>query len=141
MHEHEEEHDEQSSQEAQAGVEQIILSDGRYRLEAFSFLHEGLAQAVKAIHGGEKAGPSSHVTGQQLCENLKNLARDRYGLLAPTVLRRWGVRGSIDFGQMVYLLIEHGLMRKTDDDSIEDFRDNFDLDRDFDITPDIRMKG
>lgn len=139
MHEHDDEHDEQSPEETQAGVEQIILADGRYRLEAFSFLHEGLAQAVKEVHGADK-GASSHVSGQQLCDNLRKLAMQRYGLMAPTVLRRWGIRGSIDFGQMVYLLIEHGLMRKTDDDSIEDFRDNFDLDRDFDTSDAIRLK-
>ena len=41
---------------------------------------------------------------------------------------------------MVSLLIQHGLMRKTEEDSIEDFRDVFDLDRDFDTSDDIRLK-
>jgi uncharacterized repeat protein (TIGR04138 family) len=117
-------------------IEQLILQDGRYRLEAFSFLHEGLARAVRTVHG---QGESSHVTGQQLCNALRDLARQRYGLMSAAVLRRWGIHGSIDFGHMVYLLIEHGLMRKTEEDSVEDFRDQFDLPGDFDTSEEISL--
>jgi uncharacterized repeat protein (TIGR04138 family) len=129
--------------ESEKSVEQIILEDGRYRLEAFGFLHEGLAHAVKEVYGektgGSKTGATNHVSGQQLCLSLRELALERYGLMAPTVLRRWGIEGSIDFGNMVYLLIDHGLMRKTDEDSIEDFRNVFSFDRDFDYSDELRM--
>ena len=108
------EHSGQSEEDAKS-IEQIITEDGRYHPEAFGFLHEGLSRAVGAVHD-EPQGPGHHV------------------------LRRWGIRESIDFGNMVYLLIQHGLMRKTDEDSIEDFRDVFDLDRDFDTSADIRLK-
>ncbi len=127
------------SEEDKKSIEQIIAEDGRYHPEAFGLLHEGLSRAVGTVHG-EPQGPGHHVTGQQLCESLHNLALDRYGLMAPAVLRRWGIRDSIDFGNMVYLLIQHGLMRKTEEDSIEDFRDVFNLDRDFDRSDDIRLK-
>jgi uncharacterized repeat protein (TIGR04138 family) len=120
-------------------IEQIILDDGRYQPEAFGFLHEGLARAVGAVHGESKE-TASHVTGQQLCKSLRELALQRWGLMAPVVLRRWGIGGSIDFGNMVYLLISHGLMKKTEQDSVEDFRDIFDLDRDFDNSSEIRLK-
>ena len=89
---------------------------------------------------GDKAIPGGHVSGQVLCESLRDLARERFGLMAPAVLKRWGIHGSVDFGKMVYLLIEHGLMRKTDEDSVEDFRDVFDLNRDFDTTDEIRLR-
>ncbi|MBS3821315.1 MAG: hypothetical protein GVY16_05120 [Planctomycetes bacterium] len=115
----------------QASIEQVIHEDGRYRPEAFGFLHEGLARAVQNVYG-EKAGPGGHVSGRQLCLSLRDLACERYGMLAPVVLRRWGIRESIDFGNMVYLLIDNGFMRKTDEDSIEDFRDVFDVAKDFD---------
>jgi uncharacterized repeat protein (TIGR04138 family) len=113
-------------------MEQVILEDGRYPSEAYSFLHEGLAKAVKAVHG-EEGGPQGqhHVSGRQLCEALRDLAIERYGLLAKTVLRKWNIRQTVDFGHMVYLLIEHSYMRKTDEDSLEDFRDVFDFDKAF----------
>ena len=126
-------------QGGEVNIEQVIAEDGRYRMEAFGFLHEGLARAVQTVYG-EEDSPGGHVTGQQLCLPLRDLACERYGLMAPAVLRRWGVHESIDFGNMVYLLIQHGLMRKTEDDSVEDFRDVFHLDRDFDTSENIQLK-
>ncbi|RKY23942.1 MAG: hypothetical protein DRP83_08380 [Planctomycetota bacterium] len=131
----------QAGSDQARNIEKVIMDDGRYRLEAFNFLHEGLARAVKDVHGA-KAGQGdrdNHISGQKLCESLRDLARERYGLMAPVILRHWGVQGSIDFGQMVYLLIEHGFMRRTEEDSLEDFRDVFDL-GDFDTTHSIRLK-
>jgi uncharacterized repeat protein (TIGR04138 family) len=126
-------------EDAEASIEEVILADGRYRLEAYGFLHESLARAVRDVYGGE-AGAGGHVSGQQLAESFRRLAMDRYGLMAPAVLRRWGIHASIDIGQMVYLLIDNGFMRKTEDDSVEDFRDVFDLDRDFDTSDEIHLK-
>ncbi len=107
-------------------IEAVISQDGRYSPAAFAFLREGLSKAVKDVHGQvEKPGVQRHVSGQQLCQALRDLAIERWGLLARTVLARWNVHATLDFGQMVYLLIEHNYMRKTDEDSLEDFRDVF----------------
>ncbi len=121
-------------------IEEVIAEDGRYRVEGFGFLHEGLSRAVKDVYSDDQEGPGHHVTGQQLCLSLRDLAIDRYGLMAPAVLRSWGIRESIDFGNMVYLLIEHGMMRKTEEDTVEDFRDVFYLEKDFDVSDKIRLK-
>lgn len=104
--------------------EEVIRNDGRYPREAFAFLHDGLARAVKDVYG-EQAGDegSRHVTGRQLCDALRDEALERWGLLAPTVLARWNIHETMDFGNMVYLLTDHGLMRKNDTDSIDDFRE------------------
>ncbi len=124
-------------------MEEVIRSDGRYPPEAFAFLHDGLSHAVKDIHGQEGApveDAQRHVSGRQLCLALKDLAIERWGLLAKTVLGKWNIHASIDFGNMVYLLIENNFMRKTDDDSIEDFRDVFDFDEAFDVPVDFDLK-
>ena len=116
----------------------VVREDGRYPLEAFAFLYDGLARAVREVYGAAEAEepppegeppepPTKHVTGQQLCDGLRAEAIDRWGLMARTVLGRWNVRATIDFGHMVYLLIENQLMQKTDSDSIEDFRDVYDF--------------
>lgn len=128
-----------SEEQPTKSIEEVIAEDGRYRMEGFGFLHEGLARAVHNVYE-EPEGPGHHVTGQQLCMALRDLATERYGLMAPAVLRSWGVRESVDFGKMVYLLIENGLMRKTDEDSIEDFRDVFSFQTDFDTSQSIQLK-
>ena len=113
-------------------LHEVIRRDGRYPMDAFEFLHEGLARAVRREYGEQLdvEGPK-HVTGPQLCVALRDEALDRWGLLAKAVLARWNVRATLDFGQMVYLLVDNGLMQKTDKDSVEDFRDVYDFDAAF----------
>jgi uncharacterized repeat protein (TIGR04138 family) len=111
-------------------IEAVLREDGRFRVQACQFLHEALGRAVNEVHGADAT--HGHVSGQALCESLRDLAWDRYGPLAPTVLQRWGITSSYNFGELVYLLIEHDLMGKEDGDTVEDFRDGFDMERDFD---------
>jgi len=109
-------------------MEEVISEDGRYPPEAFGFLHDGLTRAVESVHGDElPASGQRHVTGKQLCEHLRDLAIERWGMLAGTVLAKWNIHQTVDFGNMVYLLVDNGFMRKTEDDSLEDFRAVFDF--------------
>ena len=113
-------------------MEQVILEDGRYPPEAFSFLHEGLTKAVQEVYGDEApAEGQRHVTGKQLCEALRDLAVERWGMLAKVVLNKWNIHQTVDFGNMVYLMVENNFMRKTDEDSLDDFRDIFDFNKAF----------
>ncbi|MFP4054862.1 MAG: Minf_1886 family protein [Phycisphaerae bacterium] len=130
-------------------MEEVIRRDGRYPPEAFGFLHDGLNYAVEHVHGDAPPEPhpddpdaphGRHVTGQELCWALRDLALERWGMLARTVLRRWNLRRTIDFGNMVYLMIEHGFMRKTEEDSIEDFRDVFDFDEALQFQDEFELK-
>ena len=120
-------------------MEKVIRDDGRYPPQAFEFLHEGLTRAVKQVHGlgqsvseGEGESGQTHVTGRQMCEAMRDEAIERWGLLARPVLERWNIHATIDFGNMVYLLIRHSFMRKTEEDSVEDFRDVYDFTETFD---------
>lgn len=108
--------------------EQLIRTDGRYPLEAYEFLYRGLDRAARARHGeaGDEAAPR-HVSGQELCFALRELALEQWGALARTVLTRWNIARTRDFGEMVFLLVEHGLLGKQDSDRIEDFDDVYDF--------------
>ena len=127
-------------------MEDVIRDDGRYPLEAFAFLHDALNRAVGDVHGGEAQFPqdsesesSRHVSGAQLCLSMRDLALERWGRLARTVLCKWNIRATIDLGNMVYLLVNNSFMRKTEDDSIEDFRDVFSFDDAFDVAMNLRL--
>lgn len=105
--------------------------------ESFQFVQEGLSHTVSAMHSGgatssDPTDESNHVDGQQLCLGLRDYAIERYGKLARTVLRRWGITQTADFGRIVFAMIEVGLMRKTDEDSYDDFVDVYDFDEAFD---------
>ncbi|MEN1681491.1 MAG: Minf_1886 family protein [Planctomycetota bacterium] len=76
------------------------------------------------------AAPSQsekHVTGQDLCEAIRQYALQQYGLMARCVLSHWGVHSTDDFGEIVFNLIDIGEMKKTDSDRREDFADVFDF--------------
>lgn len=120
-----------------------------YPPQAFEFVRQGLAHTVQIIHGeiasassehGEHEDATRHVSGRQLCFGLKDYAIQRYGLLARTVLRSWSINRTEDFGRIVFAMVDAGLMRKTDEDSIEDFQGVFEFDEAFESpTPATRV--
>lgn len=75
---------------------------------------------------------SRHVSGQELCLGLRSLAVEKYGLLARTVLRGWGVSTTEDFGKIVYAMVDTGLLRTSENDSLDDFRGVYEFEEAFD---------
>lgn len=108
---------------------QIRQIAGPYPMEAFNFVREGLNFTVSQIHDDPEAIPESnrHISGQQLCIGLREFAIQQYGLLAPIVLDHWHIRRTDDFGRIVFAMIDAGIMSKTAEDSLEDFRAVYDF--------------
>ena len=104
-------------------------SAGGYPPEAFVFVQEGLRHTVEMLRQQEDDMPEAgrHVSGQELCLGLRDYAISEYGSLAGSVMRVWGVKRTEDFGRIVFGLVEAGCLRKTDEDSIEDFRGVYDF--------------
>ncbi len=124
------------SDQALVDWKQVREKAGPFPPEAFQFVREGLAHTVRLIHGesgmvGDTEDETRHVSGQQLCMGLRDFAIVQFGGLARTVLGRWGVRRTDDFGRIVFAMIEAGLMRKTDEDTPEDFRCVYEFDEAF----------
>jgi len=103
-------------------IERIAKEDGRYDPAAMKFVYEGLGYTAKKV-----AEEPWHVTGQTLCEGLRQLAMEKWGRLALLVLKTWGVQTTRDFGEIVYLMIKHKWMSAQPTDSIEDFDDVYDF--------------
>ena len=73
-----------------------------------------------------------HVSGQELAWACRDLARNRFGLLARPVLAHWGLTRTQDFGRIVYTLVDIGLLVTLPGDSEDEFRDVFDFQSAFD---------
>src|SRR5689334_9618977 len=108
-------------------IDQVVREIDRYPVEAFQFVQEGLTYSVQRFHGTKQKKEPHHVTGQQLCEGLREFALMRWGRLARTVLRSWGINSTYDFGKIVFALIANHMLAKTDEDQVDDFRDVFDF--------------
>jgi uncharacterized repeat protein (TIGR04138 family) len=75
--------------------------------------------------------PERHVSGQELCEAIRQYALHLYGYMAKTVLNSWGLHTTGDFGEIVFSLVRAKQMRKTPHDRREDFDDVYDFDEAF----------
>ncbi|HEY5653983.1 MAG TPA: Minf_1886 family protein [Pontiella sp.] len=99
----------------------ILKKDPRYTLQAYMFVREGLDYTV---HKLEKP---RHVNGQELLEGMREFALKQFGPIAKRVLSEWGINECIDFGNIVFNLVNEGLLGKTEDDTIEDFMGGYDF--------------
>jgi uncharacterized repeat protein (TIGR04138 family) len=107
---------------------------GPYPPEAFAFVQEGLRYTVDRLaerRGDRPHNNDRHVSGQELCLGLRDVAIDQFGLLARTVLHHWRIERTEDLGRIVFIMVNAGLLRKTDQDSEDDFAAVFDFDEVF----------
>jgi len=109
-------------------IEQVVEEVGLYPIEAYEFVQRGLQYTVHVLHGNVKDPKASrHVSGHELSEGLREFALRQWGLLARSVLRRWNITRTDDFGRIVFAMVENGYMSKTDEDTMEDFRHVYDF--------------
>ena len=137
--------DDMTPEEVRDRINFIASRDGRYDPAAFIFVNEAVQSAVKWLKSGEMKprdvsasrgddGVNFHISGYELLEGMRRLARERWGCLARTVLERWGVRKTEDVGEIVYLMIDDEKLewkRRESDTKAEfagvyDFKDVFD---------------
>jgi uncharacterized repeat protein (TIGR04138 family) len=134
----------QSSSVSHRSLHDVVDAVGVYPIEAFEFVQRGLSYTVHKIHGQQRAADSPkislHVSGQDLCEGLRQFALAQWGMLARTVLARWSITSTWDFGRIVFAMVEGGLMQKTAQDNIEDFRNVYDFRHAFDANYKIENK-
>ena len=150
-------------------IVELLKEDDRYAFDAYVFVFEALNYAQNVLQMGnevpaemrdqdvddeledepgdepndepddEEKPVERHVTGQQLCEAIKEYALFQYGYMAKDVLGSWGIKGTGDFGEIVFNLIRIEQMRKTPHDRKEDFQNVYDFDvafrKSFKITP------
>lgn len=89
-----------------------------------------IAQSIERVGGIDKM--NRHVTGQQLCWAIRDLALQRWGMMARSVLARWNVTSTEDIGQIVFALVENDWLQKQPEDSIDDFQNVFRFEEQFD---------
>ena len=92
-----------------------LVKKSRFSPQAYGLVMAALELAV--------SGKRGHVSGVELLEALAILVARRFGLLARAVLNEWGIYRSEDVGDVVFDLVEAGIMAKRPQDSRQDFAD------------------
>jgi uncharacterized repeat protein (TIGR04138 family) len=111
-------------------LDSIAAADPRYQRDAYIFLRDALDFTTKQ-QKKIKGTAVRHVSGPELLEGVRQYALKEFGPLVVTVFESWGIHSSEDFGHMVFNLIEAGIFGKTDEDSIEDFKNVYDFNEAF----------
>lgn len=110
----------------QEAIEAVSNEDQRYHADAYIFLRDSLEATLKRRKKARK-DVSGHVSAAELLEGFRIHALNEFGAMAITVLDYWGVRHCEDIGHMVFNLVRAGVFGKTDEDTIENFRNGFDF--------------
>ncbi len=111
-------------------LDKMVEQNPRYRRDAYLFLREALEFTQKAISKANK-NQVRHITGGELLNGIREYALALYGPMAVTLLEEWGITSCEDFGHMVFLMVENNLLRKTEQDSLEDFKKGYSFEEAF----------
>ena len=107
-------------------LESIRAKDPRYQRDAYLFVREALDHTQK-ISTKENRDKPRHVSGQELLAGIREFALAQFGPMTLTVFEEWGIRNCQDFGEIVFNMVEIGLLAKTDKDSRADFQTGYDF--------------
>lgn len=103
----------------------LALKHGQYHPNAYRFTLDAVTHAVRRNRAYR------HVSGAEVLQGARELALARFGPLAKTVLEQWGIDRTEDFGEIVFQMVEQGLLGKTEDDKRSDFARGYDFEEAF----------
>jgi len=106
-------------------LQNILAHDSRYTAEAYLFVRMGLDYTVRRLD------KSRHVSGQELLDGVREFALSEFGPMTKRVLNGWGIHRTEDVGEIVFNMVEAGLLGKTEKDSRADFANGYDFDEAF----------
>jgi uncharacterized repeat protein (TIGR04138 family) len=99
--------------------ERIRARDPRFHEQAYLFVLAALEFAQLRLP------ERRHISGRELAEACRDFALQRYGIMAPVVLDYWSINTTADLGDIVFTLVELGLLISLPSDTRDDFVDVF----------------
>ena len=105
---------------------QLRERNPRFHQKAYIFILCALHTVIDQLEGPR------HISGGELATGVRELALSKFGPMARTVLEHWGIHRTEDLGEMVFALVECGILTKQEEDTSDDFVDVFDFEEAFD---------
>ena len=101
--------------------------DRRYARNAYYFILDALDYTIEELGRHREVGEARHVGGREVLEGARELAALQFGPMAQIVFERWGIQRTEDIGEVVFNLIEIGLLSRRSEDTRLDFMNGFDF--------------
>ena len=118
------------------GVAELAFRDGimdRIRLRESRYDERAYLFVLSALEFCQQRLPERrHITGRELSLACRDLALVRFGVMSRLVLESWGVKSTADLGDVVFALVDLGLLMSQPTDTRDEFADVFDFDQAFD---------
>ena len=111
-------------------LEAVVDTDARYHRDGYIFLRDALDFTTKQ-QKKVKGVSVRHVTGPELLDGVRQYALKEFGPMVMTVFDSWGIQSCEDIGHIVFNLIGAGVFGKTEEDSINDFKNVYDFEEAF----------
>ena len=106
-------------------MERIRARDARFLEGAYLFV-------LSALEFQQARLPERrHISGRELAESCRDLALERFGVMARPVLEHWGLRATADIGDIVFTLVDLGLLISQPTDTRDEFVGVFEFDQAF----------
>ena len=93
----------------------LAAKEPRFDIEVYGFVSDAVTFSVARL------SRERHVSAAELLDGIREFATVTYGVVASQVLASWGLTHESHVGEVVYLLINAGLLRASKEDSPEDF--------------------
>jgi uncharacterized repeat protein (TIGR04138 family) len=106
-------------------IEKIVAKDKRYPCAAYEFIESALK--FTQVKAEKTDGKTRHVTGQELLEGIREYALEQFASMAIVVFEEWGITSCEDFGEIVFNMVDEGILSKTKEDARKDFAGGFDF--------------
>jgi len=111
----------------------LTRRDARYRAGAYEFVLEALDFAMLHFGKHRRRGPDRHLSVHELLDGIRSFAVTQFGPLGRLVLESMGIYSTADLGEIVFNLVDAGLLNKQDADSKEAFARGFSFHQAFDV--------
>lgn len=128
-----------SQKDAFRTILDICKRDARYTSQAYHFVHEALDYTMRRLGRQRQDGTKRHVSGQELVRGIREFALEQYGFLTRTVFESWGVKKTDDFGEIVFNMVDSGLLNRRETDSVDDFKNGYDFHTAFEVEYQIQI--
>lgn len=101
----------------------IRATDPRFTPAAYHFIRQSLDHSIARFNRNGPEKKPAHVSGKELLEGFRDLALKEFGPMAKTVLGEWGILRCSHVGEIVFQLVQYGILGKSETDKPDDFQE------------------
>jgi uncharacterized repeat protein (TIGR04138 family) len=113
-------------------ITQLRRRDRRYSRNGYFFVLDALDYTIESLGRDCDVDEARHIGGKELLVGVQELAAEQFGPMASVCFERWGIHTTEDVGEIVFNLIDSGLLSRRPSDSRLDFADGLDFAPTFD---------